>query len=344
MQAALRDGVLKPVGSSVKDLTEAMDRIGLGAMVLVGRDGLPAGLFTDMDLRRAMAREGELPPLEGLIERDFATLPEGASPKEVSDGLARRRARYAVALDGAGRASGLFVAAKPEFEAVIMAGGVGSRLRPFTLSVPKPLLMVGDSPILALIIKHLVKFGIRRVHLAVNYFSEKIKEYFRDGSNHGIEIRYLEEREAQGTAGALRELPRPPGARFLVMNGDLLTGLNIATLLDVHESEGAGATIAMVPHRFEIPYGVLAHSGMRLTGLREKPTEVRWINAGIYMVEGASLDAIPKTGPVDMPTFLELLLARGDQVSVFPMRESWLDIGQLENYQRAVESASIPKA
>jgi NDP-sugar pyrophosphorylase family protein len=199
--------------------------------------------------------------------------------------------------------------------------------------------MVGEAPILEILIKHLVNFGVRRIWLAVNYLGDKIQSYFADGRNHGVEIRYIEERQAMGTAGALKLMPERPERSFLVMNGDLLTGLNLSTLSDLHETDQALLTIGAVPHRVEIPYGVIETDGTRLTQIREKPTHLMWINGGIYVVHPKLLELLPPDRPTDMPTVIEQLLQRGDKVTTYAMRETWLDIGQLHDYQRAVRDA-----
>jgi dTDP-glucose pyrophosphorylase len=350
MTVAIKDGVFGRAGTPLAQLLEAMDRRGVGALVLTDAAGALEGVVRDSTVRRALATEpgAGLPPLEQVIDRNPPTASEDASVAEIA-GLMSGRSRYVVALDRFKRPSGLFTAhAIPGVgsisEAVIMAGGLGSRLRPFTHMVPKPLLMVGESPILEILIGHLARFGVRRVYLAVNYLGDKIKSYFADGRNHGVEIRYLEEREALGTAGALRLLPERPEQSFLVMNADLLTGLNLSTLVDVHEGEGAMLTVGTVPHRYEIPYGVIQSENMRITTIKEKPTNLVWINGGIYMVRPKLLDLIPPDGPTDMPTVIDRLIKSGEGVATYAMRESWLDIGQLQDYQRAVRDVVTPAA
>ncbi len=346
MSLALRDGVIGSLSEPLPRLLEKLDARGVGALVVLDETGGLIGLMRDSLVRRRMGGNNTaLPTLNEALDRDPPTIREDALPAEVSDLMRDRRSRYAVALDRFGRPCGLFTAhAVPSVnavsEAVIMAGGLGSRLRPFTNTVPKPLLMVGERPILEVIINHLVRYGIRRIHLAVNYHSEKIKEYFQDGSNHGVEIRYIEEKEALGTAGALRLLgDRSSDGPILVMNGDLLTGINVASLVDVHELEGAALTLSTTPNRVDIPYGVVGAKDMRLEKIEEKPTLTVWINAGIYVLGRRAVEQIPREGPVDMPSLINKLMGAGDKVAVFPMRESWLDIGQLHQYQRAIKEA-----
>ncbi len=350
MSFALTQDVLLPAKMPLKQALAAIDARAVGAAVVVDAEGRMEGLLVDAHFRRSLAANpgADWPELPDVIQRQPPALSIDASPVAVAQLMRDRNERYVVALDRLHRPAGLFTAqAIPGAgasvrEAVIMAGGLGSRLRPFTYNVPKPLLMVNERPILEIIIGHLHRFGIRKVYLAVNYHSDKIQSYFQNGQNHDIQIEYLEEREALGTAGALRLLPQRPETSFLVMNADLLTGLNVATFCDVHELERAALTTALVPHRIEIPYGVAKNEGMNLVELREKPTHTVWINGGIYVLRPEALDKIPPTGPADMPSLINSLIKDGHKVAAYPMRESWLDIGQIQDYQRAVRDVVSP--
>ena len=346
MSLAFEDGVLRGRTDDLPSVLEAMDRRGLGAIALASPGGALTGLVTDAAVRARLAAgpAEPLPTLEAVLDRAPPSLPITASAEAVTAHLDERRVRYAVATDLAGRPAGLWAAHRLPgrallTEALIMAGGQGARLRPFTTSVPKPLLMVGESPILEIIIRHLVRSGVSRITLAVNYLSEKIRAYFQDGRNHGVELRYIEEREALGTAGALRLLSPPESGSVLMMNADLLTDLNVRALADAHALSGAALTIGLVPHRVEIPYGVVHTEGTTVRGIAEKPTHAVWINGGIYALGPDALAAVSDRGAMDMPALIEKLLAAGSAVTAFPMRERWLDIGQLQDYQRAVRDA-----
>jgi NDP-sugar pyrophosphorylase family protein len=220
--------------------------------------------------------------------------------------------------------------------AVIMAGGRGQRLRPLTDKVPKPLLKVGRSSIIERIITALAAAGIHDVFLSVNYKAEEFERRLGDGSELGVALHYVRERTAMGTAGALSLLPTRPAGPVLVTNGDILTRLEFARLLDDHRDHGAAATVGAVEHVSTIPYGVLRTDGDRLVGLEEKP-EIRVLcNAGFYVLEPAVLDLLTAGEALDMPALLQRALDGDLPVHVFPVVERWFDIGSPEDFQHVL--------
>lgn len=218
---------------------------------------------------------------------------------------------------------------------VLMAGGLGSRLRPLTNECPKPLLRVGAKPILETILESFIENGFRKFYLSVNYKAEMIEEYFADGSRWGVEIRYIYEDKRMGTAGALGKLPELPTHPIIVMNGDLLTKVNYSFLLDFHQENNSKATMCVREFDYQIPYGVVRIEKHRLIGIEEKPVQRSFVNAGIYVLDPSALELIPKDTFFDMPTLFELLIQEQKQTSVFPIREYWLDIGRVDDFNRA---------
>jgi NDP-sugar pyrophosphorylase family protein len=218
---------------------------------------------------------------------------------------------------------------------VLMAGGLGSRLRPLTDECPKPMLRVGNKPLLETIIETFIEQGFRRFFISVNYMADTIKEYFGDGSRWGAEIQYLEETSRLGTAGALSLLPEKPQAPLLVMNGDLLTKINFRQLLDFHREHHAQGTMCVREYEFQVPYGVVKMDHHRITGFEEKPIQRYFVNAGIYVLEPQALQHIPHGVFFDMPSLFQTLMADRQEAVVFPIREYWLDIGHMADYDRA---------
>ena len=221
--------------------------------------------------------------------------------------------------------------------AIIMAGGLGKRLRPLTEDVPKPLLKVGSKPILEKIIENCVKSGFKKVFLSVNYKSEMIKEAFGNGSDWGITIEYIEETKKLGTAGALSLLPARPPKTILVMNGDLLTDLNFQELMHFHMEHKVSATMCVKEYEFSVPFGVVnvGSSNNKIIGIDEKPVQKFFINAGIYLLEPEVLEDVAKNSYLDMPDLFKILLKKEKSTSVFPIHEYWLDIGRIEDYKKA---------
>ncbi len=226
--------------------------------------------------------------------------------------------------------------------AVIMAGGLGTRLADLTRSTPKPLLPVGNRPIIGTIVSQLVRHGYGRIVVAVNYLAEKIEAYLGDGRAFGAEINYLHEKERLGTAGALSLLPERPSAPFLVMNGDILASVNFNNVMDFHRASGRMITVCVRDFQFRVPYGVMQLHGTDLVGIEEKPTQNLTINAGIYALSPDVLDWLEPGQPCDMPTLIDRAIRTSCGVTCFPLQQYWLDIGRLEDFERAqVEFDSV---
>lgn len=200
------------------------------------------------------------------------------------------------------------------------------------------MLRIGDKPILESILDSFVEYGFCKFHFAVNYKADVIERHFGDGAKWGVEIGYLRENERLGTVGPLSLMPELPDEPVLVMNADILTRVNFSQLLDYHRSNRAVATVCVREHRHTVPYGVVSMNGdSLLVGIEEKPVHRSMVSAGIYVIEPQVLRALPRGGYCDMPTFLQGLIAGGQRVIGFPIHEFWLDIGRLEDLERAVE-------
>ncbi len=218
--------------------------------------------------------------------------------------------------------------------AVIMAGGFGTRLRPMTNDLPKPMLPVGDKPLLELIIGQLRGAGIRQVTITTHYKGEIIADHFGDGRNFGVDIKYIQEGHPLGTAGAIH-LVETTDDPILLLNGDVLTRVDFRAMLDFHRDHQADLTVAVKEHVFEIPYGVVSFQGELVTGIIEKPKVKRFINAGIYLIGGQARRLVPAGQPSDMPDLIGTAISKGYRVVGFPVIEYWLDVGKMEDYERA---------
>ena len=218
---------------------------------------------------------------------------------------------------------------------ILMVGGLGTRLRPLTNDVPKPMLDVGNKPILHTIVENFAKYGYTDIIMCVNYKSEIIKEYFGNGDKFGVKIEYVLENQRMGTAGALSLLQKRPKDDFFVMNGDLLTNVNFEYLHEYHKDSNACASICVRKYDMQVPYGVVNVRANKVTSIEEKPTQSFFVSAGIYMFSPIVLDFIPKGVFYDMPTLLGELLKQGFAVYPFFIREYWLDIGKMDEYRRA---------
>jgi NDP-sugar pyrophosphorylase family protein len=223
-----------------------------------------------------------------------------------------------------------------------MAGGFGSRLRPLTDDLPKPMLPVGDCPLMEHIVNQLRASGIRQVKVTTHYKPEAITGYFGDGHNFGVKIDYLHEEHPLGTAGALG-LMSPPQGPLLVMNGDILSRVNFRAMVDFHREYGAQLTMGVRLHEYQVPYGVVEPDGVVVRQLTEKPTLRLFVNAGIYLLEPEVYDYIrrPVTERFDMTDLIQRLLVAEQRVVSFPISEYWRDIGQHADYKDALEDIKI---
>ena len=220
--------------------------------------------------------------------------------------------------------------------AVILAGGKGSRLRPYTIVLPKPLMPIGDYPILEVIVRQLVVQGFTHITLAVNHQAELIKAFFGDGSKWGILIEYSLEDQPLGTMGPLKLIKNLPD-HFLVMNGDILTDIVFAAFFDNHVKSGAIYTISSHLREEMIDYGVLQTSNGFLTGFKEKPKNTYEVSMGIYMLSKKVLDFIPDNTPYGFDQLMLALLAKNEPVAVNTFTGLWLDIGRPDDYVAAIE-------
>ncbi len=221
--------------------------------------------------------------------------------------------------------------------AVILAGGLGTRLRPYTVSLPKPLMPVVDRPILEIILRQLASHGFTEATLAVNHQAELLKAYFGDGSRFGIAVDYSLEVERLGTMGPLRLIADLP-ENFLVMNGDILSDLDYSAFARCHAEEKRLFTISASVRQQKIDYGVLQVTpDGRLNGFQEKPSIDYLVSMGVYCLNRRALDFIPKSGPFGFDELMLDLMARQETVKVEPHRGYWLDIGRPDDYQKAIE-------
>ncbi len=303
------------------------------------------GVVTDGDIRRALLRgisfEREITLIcnkNPLVARAGATRAEALHLMDTGRGFIVNQLPV---IDEGGRLIGLILRSDLTTElqlplsAVIMAGGFGTRLRPLTDNIPKPMLNVGGKPILEHIINQLRDAGVHNITVTTHYLSDKITSYFGDGQKFGVTINYLDEEKPMGTGGAL-SLMNCTGETLLVMNGDILTQVNFRAMFDFHREHGADLTVGTRLYEFQVPFGVIECDDIAIRSVVEKPVQSFFVNAGIYFVETAVLNYIPKQASYNMTDLIERLLAEQRKVISFPIMEYWLDIGQTSDYRSVV--------
>lgn len=346
-----------PAGGKVSDAVAAIERGRKTIAVLVDADGNLVGTISDGDVRRAILRglQADTPARE-IANLNPITAPEGATEEAVARLLTERGIEALPIVDANGRflrtafledmtrLQGRQDCAAGLWAAVIMAGGEGRRLRPYTSTTPKPMLLIGGMPIMERNIRALARLGVPRFFLSVNYLGHVIERHFADGAAFGTRVDYLREAEPLGTGGALALIDEKPQGPLLVMNGDLITGMDVGRLLAFHHEHGASITVAAKEYRMEVPFGVLRTEGASITGLVEKPSERFLCNAGIYVLDQDVLAHLPNRPRFDMTTLIDMALEAGRKVVAFPMFELWHDVGtpsQLEEARRLVEMGAL---
>lgn len=328
--------------TSIREAIKVIDEGALQIALVVDDHQRLLGTITDGDVRRGILKGIAL---EGSAVRIMNSNPTTAQVEQSRDEilklLRQKSLHQAPVLDQEGRLVGLEVIEdllRPQTKdnlVVIMAGGLGSRLGPLTNDCPKPMLLVGGKPILETIIENFLEFGFHDFCLAVNYKAEIIMDYFGDGSKHGCNIEYLHEDQPLGTAGALSLLPTRPTAPILVINGDVLTKVDYNHLLSFHQEHNATATMCVREYAVQVPFGVVAVDDHRFVGIEEKPAHKFFINAGIYVLEPDTLAMLNPGEHCDMPNLFNRVARNEQETAVFPVREYWLDLGQIEDFNRA---------
>ncbi|MDV6376981.1 nucleotidyltransferase family protein [Sporosarcina sp. GW1-11] len=300
------------------------------------------GTVTDGDIRRGILRGLSL---DSSIKEVMNATPicesDGKSTNYYEQRLKKAKLKQLPIVSGDKKLLNILFSDNLEFvdkkqnKVVLMAGGLGTRLRPLTDTLPKPMLNVGNKPILETIIEGFKNHGFTNFVISVNYKKELIMDYFQDGTHLGVNIEYIEETKRLGTAGALSLLENKPNEPFFVMNGDLLTKVNFEQLLDFHIETASCATMCVREHQYQIPYGVIETNNHQLLSIVEKPIHKSYVNAGIYVLDPIILDTIPVDKFYDMPELYKELMDKQKIVSAFPLREYWLDIGRIADYEKA---------
>jgi dTDP-glucose pyrophosphorylase len=336
-----------PPNATIRRALEVIDTGTAQFALVTTSDNHLLGVVTDGDVRRALLRSVSLDqPVSTIMNLQPKVLHQGES-RDTALAIMRTYAlRHVPIIDDDGRIIGLETLSEfvsPEWKdnlIVLMAGGLGSRLRPLTHDKPKPLLEVGGQPILETIIRHFVNLGFRRFCISVNYRADQIVDHFGDGHRFGAEITYLHETEQLGTAGSLSLLPERPTLPFLVMNGDILTNLDFLSVVNFHRDQGAVATMCIREHEFQVPYGVVETTNSHFDSITEKPIYRFMVSAGIYVLNPEVLDSLAPGATLNMPDLFDRVRKTSDKIFTYQIQEYWLDIGKAEDFARANEEFS----
>lgn len=329
---------------NLDDIILALDKSGEGFLPIIDDNNVLIGVITDGDIRRAFLNK--ITDVNQIINKNPSTAPENTTKEQALAILKKAHRRH---LPIVNQEKKLIRVVKldnwEEFsrpnKVVIMAGGLGSRLEELTKDIPKPMLPLGNKPILENVINSFKSQGYTDFIISLNYKAEIIKNYFKDGSHLGVNIEYVEETERKGTAGAISLIQQSFNHPFFVINGDILTTINFTELMDFHVNKKAAATMCVAQKSYTIQFGVVEFDETsNILNLKEKPQQQFYINAGIYVLNPDTVNYIPKNEFFDMPSLFEVLKKNQLQTSAYQMNDYWLDIGLKDDYYRAINDVS----
>ena len=302
---------------------------------IVDNDTCLIGSVTDGDIRRGLIDGHQVDShVSNIMNTEPISILDSQTENEAQIMMASNQIKQLAVVNKDNRLIGIHLmdqilnlAPKENF-ILIMAGGFGKRMMPLTEHLPKPMLVVGDKPILEHIIANAKAQGFSKFVISLYYLSELIIDYFGDGSNLGVSISYIHESKPLGTAGALSLIEPTPKLPFLVTNGDIITDINYANLLHFHESNQSQATMAIKKYELQNPYGVVNTKGLEIVSFEEKPIQISYVNAGIYAINPSALRYLQTNEPCDMPDFFQKLKNENHLISAYPIHETWADVGR----------------
>lgn len=341
MNPRVKKALISPQ-TTIKDTIGVINSGVVGIALVVTEENVLLGTVTDGDVRRAILRNVDLEePVSQIMHPNPVAFREGIPQQDLIDFMHKRHIRHIPILDDENHVIDIAVLWElaqeqtPVKSAIILTGGLGTRLRPLTNDTPKPLLKVGEKPIVEVILDRLAISGIQESVLTTGYLAEKIETYFQAGEYKDMSVKCVRESKKLGTAGPVRLARDLVSEPVLVMNGDILTKMNFRSMMNFHNDHEAVMTVAVKQYDFQVPYGVVEVSDNFITGVTEKPTYYFHVNAGIYLMNFSAIDTIPKNTYIDMPDVIERLVQKGQKVCSFPVSEYWLDIGRPSDFERA---------
>jgi dTDP-glucose pyrophosphorylase len=328
--------------STIKEAMMVIDKDLAGAALVINERNELVGTITDGDIRRAMLKGYSInDDIERVYFKNFKFVTEQYSKKKAKDYMLKNNIRQVPVVNCDKKLVDLYFLDdmlsfdKKENCVFILAGGLGTRLSPLTKTVPKPMLRVGDKPILELIIEQFKEYGFRNFIISINYKGEIIEEYFKDGSKFDVNIEYIKETKRLGTAGSIALAKEKLIKPFIVINGDILTGIDFEKFLNHHIENNFNITVGVRNYEVNVPYGVVVTDNMIIESLEEKPTYKFNISGGVYVVNPEIIKYIQEDGVYDMTDLIEDAINNEHKSGIYEITEYWKDIGQLEDYRKA---------
>lgn len=327
---------------TLKDVIQKINENQSGAVIVVDDHSVLKGTITDGDIRRAFLNGSNL---DAAAMHAMNSNPIAIDEKErhLASSIMKKHGiqqlpvidEHQVVKDLIQKNTVRPSAPKRPNTVFVMAGGLGTRLHPITKTVPKPMVEVNGRPILENIILSLKSQGFSQFYVSLNYLGEMIEDHLKDGAALDVSISYTRETQKMGTGGAISLIAEPLNAPMLVLNGDILTNLDFPSLFDYHDQENADITMCLKEYSFTVPFGVPTFDGKRITGIVEKPQHQFLVNSGIYVLSERIVNGLDKNTPFDMPDLITKAIAQNQKVVGFPVYERWIDIGRMDDLQKA---------
>ena len=330
------------VNSTIKEAMKVIDKNLTGGALVVNENNELIGTITDGDIRRAMIKDFSINDgIENTYSKNYKFVSEQHSKKKAKEYMLKNKIRQVPVIDKDKKLIDLYFLddilsydVKDNY-VFILAGGLGTRLRPLTETVPKPMLTVGDKPILELLIEQFKEYGFRNFIISINYKGEIIEEYFENGEKFDVNIEYIRETKKLGTAGSIALAKEKLIKPFIVINGDILTGIDFEKFLNHHIENNFNITVGVRNYEMNVPYGVVVTDNMLIESLEEKPTYNFHISGGVYVVNPEVIKYIQEDEVYNMTDLIEDAIRNKYKSGVYEITEYWKDIGQIEDYRKA---------
>lgn len=330
--------------STLKDAMRCIDKNLIGGAFVVDENRCVQGIITDGNIRRAILQGRTIEhTIEGVYSKEFKYISNLVSKQKVKELMLQYKIRQVPLLDEGGRLEDIYFLDdiltydKKDNYVFILAGGMGTRLRPLTENTPKPMLKVGEKPLLQRIIEQFKAYGFYNFIISLNYKGEIIQKYFEDGKKFNVNIEYVKENKKLGTAGSIKLAQSKLTKTFIVINGDILTGIDFDTFLNYHMENKHDITVGTRSYDFKVPYGVVMTEGTKIKSLQEKPTYSFYINSGVYALSEKVIKLIPEYDKYDMTDLIKNVLKNNGKAGVYEIVEYWSDIGQIDDLKKANE-------
>ena len=336
------EDIITTKDTSIKDVIKIIDKSAKQICLIVDENLRLIGTVTDGDIRKGLLNNISVSDSVNRISNKNPVSAHINDSREQLINIFRAKKIHQIpiinndkTLVGIELLDDLFPSEKFTNTVVLMVGGLGSRLKPLTNDIPKPMLKIGGKPILETIIEGFAKSGFSKIIMCTGYKSEKIQKYFMDGAKFGVNIEYVNEEKKMGTIGALTLLKQKPKDPFFVMNGDVLTNVNFKKMLNFHLKNKSKATMCVRTYDYTVPFGVVTCSDEKIQSIDEKPTQSFFVNAGIYLLDPECIELIPNNEYYDITSLFQKIIDSGANTTAFPLQEYWLDIGRISEYDQA---------